>query len=67
MSGLGCGERGADRVQVTHLPDHNHIRVVAQGVYYGAGKRFGVVPQVALPDNTFFITEKPIFCGMESI
>jgi hypothetical protein len=57
MPGLSSSDRSTYGIQVTHLSDDNHVRVMAQGVNQGGGERFGVITQIPLSDKTFLIRE----------
>jgi hypothetical protein len=60
MSRFGGSNGGAHRNQVTHLPDDNDIRVMAQGMHQGGGKGSGVIPDIPLPNNAPVIAEKEL-------
>ena len=50
MSGLGCGDRHFDRLEITQLADHNDIRILTQSAFERAGKRLGVAADFPLGD-----------------
>ena len=39
VAGLGGGQRGRDRLEVAHLADEDHVRVLAQRGAQGLGER----------------------------
>ena len=48
VAGLGRGERGRDRLEVTHLTDEDDVGVLAQDVAQRLGERVRVLPDLAL-------------------
>ncbi len=51
VAGLGRAERRLHGDQVADLPDHDHVRVLAQDAPQGAGERVGVEAHLALVDQ----------------
>ena len=55
VAGLGRGERGRDRLQVAHLAEEDHVRVLAERCpeRVGEGRRVG--PDLALVDDAALV------------
>ena len=51
VPGLGCGERGRDRLEVAHLADEDHVGVLAQRGAKPLGERRRVLADLALVDD----------------
>ena len=51
VPGLGCGERGRDRLEVAHLADEDHVGVLAQRGAQAVGERRRVLADLALVDD----------------
>src|SRR5512132_2219113 len=51
VPGLGCGERGRDRLEVAHLADEDHVGVLAQRGAKPFGERRRVLADLALVDD----------------
>jgi len=52
VAGLGRADREGDRLQVAQLPDHDHIRVLAQGGLERVCEGAGAGPELALVDRS---------------
>ena len=50
VTGLGRGQRGLDRLEVTHLTDEDDVRVLTQDVAQGLGEGLRVLPDLTLVD-----------------
>ena len=48
VAGLGRGDRGGDRLEVTHLADEDHVGVLTQDVLQGRREAVRVGPDLAL-------------------
>ena len=48
VTGLGRGDRGPDRLEVTHLADEDHVGVLAEDVLQGLGEPVRVGADLAL-------------------
>ncbi len=55
VAGLSRGDRGADRLQVTHLADQDHVRVLAQRRLQRVAEAGGVRTQLALVDDALLV------------
>jgi len=55
VAGLRGGQRSRDRLQVTHLPDQDHVRVLAQRGLQGSSEGGGVGAQLALVDQAALV------------
>ena len=53
MSGLGAGQRQADRFQIAHLADQDDVRILAQRAAQSVGERQRVRSDLALVDQAF--------------
>ena len=51
VAGLGGGQRGADRLEVAHLADEDHVGVLAERGAQGLGERRRVGADLALVDD----------------
>ena len=51
VAGLGRGQRGRDRLEVAHLADEDHVRVLAQRGLEGEREGLGVGAELALVDD----------------
>ena len=51
VPGLGCGERGRDRLEVAHLADEDHVGVLAERRAQRLGERRRVLADLALVDD----------------
>ena len=51
VAGLGGGQRGRDRLEVAHLADEDHVRVLAQRRAQALGERRRVLADLALVDD----------------
>ena len=57
MTGLGCFQRRIDGFQVTHLSDHDDVRVLPERRAKCVGERRRVRPDLALRDDAFIVRE----------
>ena len=57
---LGRGQGGGDRLQVAHLADQDHVRVLAQGGAQAEGEVGGIGADLALVDNRAFVVVKEL-------
>ena len=55
MPGFSGAQSSRYRGQITHFSQHNDVRVMTQRVYQSGIKGLGIISQVALDDNAFFI------------
>jgi hypothetical protein len=55
VAGLGCGQRGRDRLEVAHLADEDHVGVLAQRRAQGVRERRRVGPDLALVDDAALV------------
>ena len=55
VAGLGGGQRGADRLEVAHLADEDHVRVLAERGAEGLAEAGGVHPDLALVDDAALV------------
>ena len=55
MAGLGGHERGLDGLEVAHLADQDHVRVLAERALERAGEARGVEADLALVDDGLLV------------
>ena len=55
VAGLGRGHRGRDRLEVAHLADEDHVRVLAQRAAQALGERRRVDADLALVDDAALV------------
>ena len=55
VAGLGRGDRGRDRLEVAHLAEEDHVRVLAKRAAQGVGEADGVGPDLALVDDAALV------------
>ncbi len=55
VAGLGCGQRGADRLEVAHLADEDHVRVLPQRRAERVGEGARVGADLALVDDAALV------------
>ena len=55
VAGLRRGDRGADRLEVAHLADEDHVRVLAQRGLQRVGEAGGVGAELALVDDALLV------------
>src|SRR5437667_2353796 len=53
VSGLGAGQRQADRLEIAHLADQDDVRILAQRAAQSVGERQRVRSDLALVDQAF--------------
>ncbi len=56
MTGLGGRDRGADRLEVAHLADQDHVGVLAQHVLQGLREAVCVRPDLSLVDHAGLVS-----------
>ena len=55
VAGLGRGQRGGDRLEVAHLADEDHVRVLAQRGLQAEREALRVGAQLALVDDALLV------------
>ena len=55
VAGLGRGDRRRDRLEVAHLAEEDHVRVLAKRAAQGVGEADGVGPDLALVDDAALV------------
>jgi hypothetical protein len=55
VAGLGGSQRGRDRLQVSHLPDQDHVRVLAQRALEGRREVDRVGADLALVEDALLV------------
>jgi hypothetical protein len=55
VAGLGRGNGGRDRLEVAHLAEEDHVRVLAKRTAQGVGEADGVGPDLALIDDASLV------------
>ena len=55
VPGLGRRQGGADRLEVAHLADQDHVGVLAQGGLQGGPEALGVGAELALVDDALLV------------
>ena len=55
VAGLSRGQRGADRLEVSHFADEDHVGVLAQGGLERRGEAGGVGAELALVDRAALV------------
>ena len=55
VAGLGDPQGRLDRLEVAHLADQHHVRVLAQGALEGVGEGVGIGVQLALVDDAALV------------